>query len=108
MSKPNAKNSSSAGGGAAASKPSAPTASSAAPSATVTDTTDDESDTSNPETAVAAPVATSPLDEKTRKIAAKLCEGVTPDQVWGYREYDDCHVLVVCDGTTTVKYTVAK
>ena len=87
MSKPESKKSSSAGGGAAASKSPAPAASSAAPV------------TGN---------CSSPLDAETRAIAAALFEGVDPDHVWGYREYDDRHVIVVMDGRTTTKCSVAK
>ena len=91
MSKPESKKSSSAGGGAAASKSPAPAASSAAP---------------------VAGNSSSPLDAETRARVAAVFEGVgvgvDPDHIWGYREYDDHHVIVVMDGRTTTKFMVAK
>lgn len=81
------KKPSSAGGGAAASKSSAPAASGSAPCA----------DTSG-----------SPLDQATREKAALLFEGVDPDTIWAYREYDDKYVIVVMDGASTQKFECAK
>lgn len=50
----------------------------------------------------------SPLDDATRKRAAELFEGLDPDTIWGYREYDDKHVVVVSDGVTVEKFEAAK